>query len=174
MLSERQRSDGPAVTAAEECPEGRDVDTQGPSPTHSPKAMAFWARMEVARHQPGACSRCGRPRDTTKVSRGSRGLCSLCRAYGARKREERRQNRARDLGAQSAFGLELARRVAVLEARIERFSRILRAQYKAGYQVGQKAERARWRNMPRGWDSWNEPLDITDRRLMSHSVEREA
>ncbi len=94
----------------------------------------------------------------------------MCRKYGAKKRQQRREKRAREMSAQSGFGLELARRVALLESRLDRFVRILRAQYIAGYQVGQKAERQRWRNMPRDWDARAQPLDIEDKKLHFHRV----
>jgi len=125
--------------------------------------------MAIARSQPGACSRCGRPNDRPPTARGARGLCSRCRAYLARRREARKLAAAQ-LDPDALFALELQRRIHVLESRLERFSKILRAQYKAGYLVGQRAERERWRNMPRDWDSWAQEIDITDKRQHFHRV----
>lgn len=136
----------------------------------STKARAFWARAAEQRHQPGACSRCGRPNDLPPQHQGKRGLCSRCREY-------LRQHKAKLLAQRLAAGetatpdvASLLRRVRCLELRQDRFARILRAQYKAGYQVGQAAERRRWRNMPREWDSFREGLSIEDKKQHFHRV----
>ena len=133
------------------------------------KAAAFWERCRLERAQPGHCSRCGRENDAGGAD-GKRGICGRCReysrAYKARKLAERLESHT---ATPQVAGL--LRRIHVLELRWQRFARILRAQYKAGYATGLQAERQRWSNMPRGWDSWSKPLDVTDVKQHFHRAQ---
>jgi len=168
--SERNRVSGRADEAVPEGDRCRGGVDHGPGSVRTSKARAFWARVKAERNQPGACSRCGRPNDLPPTQRGARGLCSRCRAYLARRRAARDAQRARDLTEQTEAGRALARRVAVLELRVERFAKILRAQYKAGYQVGMNAERRRWRDMPRDWDSWRQEVGVEEGKKHFHRL----
>ena len=135
------------------------------------KAAAFWARCRAARGTPGHCSRCGRPNPDAAKQAGKRGICEPCRAW---QRAYKARRRAAPLTVEGAALEALARRVACLEIRCERFARFARAQYKAGYGVGMKAERKRWREMPRDWDAWNQTMDFTEKKKHFHRLDTRA
>jgi hypothetical protein len=146
------------------------TDSHGMVPAGSTKAIAFWANCRERRSQPGNCSRCGRPNDTVPIHAGKRSLCSRCREYVRQYKARRLAERLESGKTASPDVVALLRRVRCLELRQERFARILRAQYKAGYQVGQKAERKRWRNMPRDWDSFVQPVGIEEGKRQFHRL----
>jgi hypothetical protein len=133
------------------------------------KALTFWAQCEANRRQPGNCSRCGRPNDLPPARAGRRGTCSLCRGHN-RRAKERATAQAAHLHRDASFALELERRVSVLEARCQRFAKYAQNAYKAGWHQGQRAERKKWRNMPREFDAWQQPLDIVDKKQHFHRV----
>ena len=58
--------------------------------------------------------------------------------------------------------------------RVERLVRLQRAAYKAGYQAGERAEYRRQQQAPAPWDAWNQRLDVTDVKRMSHKMEGRA
>lgn len=134
------------------------------------KALAFWARCATARRQPGHCSRCGRPNATPPAHAGRRGICAECRGKARQYKADRLARRLAAGQEQLPDVASLLRRVRCLELRQGRFGKILRTQYKAGYQAGTRAERQRWRDMPRDWQSWDSPLSIEDRKQHSHRV----
>jgi len=136
------------------------------------KLEAFRARAHAKRHTPGNCSRCGRPIGDAKPQAGAQGTCERCRAK-VRAAKRRRLDREAIIAGETAIVdretmASLDRRVRYLERRIDEMADYARHRYKAGYLAGIRRERREWADRPAPHDSWNDQLDITDKRMMSH------
>ena len=101
------------------------------TPERQAKARAFWQRLYARRHQPGHCTRCGRPWT------GPTKTCDHCRDYHSRNNAEKRNTRLTLPEVRDQFAMIL-RRVASLEISVARLQTSGREAYQRGYRIGNR------------------------------------
>lgn len=137
------------------------------------RGTSFLARQAQLRATPGHCPRCGRqvngPTPHAK--------CEPCKAYVRhRKAQLRASIKATTPQVETvnpATVYRLQQEVAEIREHLRNIKRAAAEAYNRGYAKGTYAELRRWRDMPRDWTAWSQPIDMADKKQHYHAL-REA
>jgi len=138
------------------------------------RGTAFLQAVQANRKLPGHCSRCGRPNPEPAIAGTVRGKCPVCREYfrqwNARHKQVKSPPPVQTVIVDPVRFHHFEERIRDLERMIKDMKRYARAEYQRGYLKGVYRENRRWSNMPRQWDSWNQPIDIEDKKQHFHRL----